>query len=456
MHVALPARNLRLTRDDNRLKVRRRDLLEYPAFRRLLTAQVMSQTADAASSVLLAALLLFAGDDGPTVSRLIALVLTTAAPLVVAGPVGGMIADRFTRRTTLAAGQMARATAVVLCLGAVASGLDGLAFALWGAGLCLSRVVYTARVASIRHLVRHHELVAADSISLTLGGVAGAAGASLGLVVNSALRTNGLLLVALAHAASGAVFLRIGTNIGGGRDHTPAAWRKAFAHLNIPKMRYTMLATSTFRACLGVYLAAAVLIGDGYGDGSPLTYVGALGACGAGTFLGNIPAEYSNEHVPRRVLTVLSHSFAGVLLVISAAIQSPVVYLAAIAVVAAVFQNLRVCSDATVQSNAVAGAGGREFAVHDMAHNLSFLAGILVGLATSAGLGNRGTVLMSAAALLLLGGVYAFLPRGEESVPVDHAPDNGGIHADVLDRQRIAGKRVGGEHREIGVLADLD
>ena len=47
------------------------------------------------------------------------------------------------------------------------------------------------------------------------------------------------------------------------------------------------------------------------------------------------------------------------------------------------FQNLRVCSDATVQKNATHGAGGRIFAAYDLTYNLSFLGGLLVGLSAT-------------------------------------------------------------------------
>jgi hypothetical protein len=58
-----------------------------------------------------------------------------------------------------------------------------------------------------------------------------------------------------------------------------------------------------------------------------------------------------------------------------------------IVVLAFLFQNLRVCTDATVQKNATKGAGGRVFAMYDLLSNMSFLIGLLCGLITMPAIG---------------------------------------------------------------------
>jgi predicted MFS family arabinose efflux permease len=103
-------------------------------------------------------------------------------------------------------------------------------------------------------------------------------------------------------------------------------------------------------------------------------------ASGVGTFIGNLSAEWTNEHLPRRSLAVscfvLAALFSGLYLVT----QNIQMLSACILATSFVFQNLRVCSDATVQKNAASGAGGRVFAGYDVVSNLSFLLGLIAGL----------------------------------------------------------------------------
>lgn len=402
---------LRITRVRNLLKVRRRDLLHYREFRSLLIGQTVSQIGDAVGTVLLANLLLFTNDNGPTVSRLIALVLTSAAPLVLAGPIGGAIADRFTRRGTLVVGHLIRTATIIVALVGAVAGIDVLTFLMWAAGLCLSRILYTARAASMRHVVRNHELVAADSFSFSMGAFSGTIGGSCGLFLSNFVGPSSLALVAAMHLLAAYVFRGIKVNLGGGRNHVTANWGQLLHHLRAPKIRFTILAASSLRACFGMFFAAVVLIGDDYGEGSKLSYIGALGACGFGSFLGNFGAEYSNERMPRRALSVLSFVVSASVVLSAALINHPRIYLIAVVLTSAIFQNLRVCSDATVQSNAISGAGGREFALYDVGHGLAFLMGILFGLSLSSIATHHVTVITSGILFFSLAPLFMMMQR---------------------------------------------
>ena len=114
--------------------------------------------------------------------------------------------------------------------------------------------------------------------------------------------------------------------------------------------------------------------------GTPLSYAGAMASTGLGSFLGNTSAEWANERLTRRFLTCLVFGLTSAVTVALVIFNNPYMYLAGLLVITFFFQNLRVCSDATVQSNAVRGGGGREFAFYDVSYNLSYLVGILVGL----------------------------------------------------------------------------
>lgn len=419
--VPLATGSIAITRPERTLHVRRRTLIAYPSFRRTMVAQGISQIFDAVNTVALASLLLFDSADGPSVTNLTKMVVVSAIPLVAAGPLSGYLADRLTRRRILVVGQALRALIVACVLLSERFAQTDPMFLLWAVGLCVSRVLYTTRAASLRHLVRNHELVAADSLSLTIGTISGAVGGAIGVTVFAFLDSMTLSVVVVGHLLSSWAYARVRQNVGGGRDHVPAAWRDALQHLSSHKGRYAILATSIHRLASGTMFASIVLIGDRYGGGSPLSYAGALAVGGLGAFLGNNTAEWVNEHFPRRMMTVGVFASSSLIALGVVIVDHAVVYLVGLLLVAFVFQNLRVCSDATVQSNAIAGAGGREFALYDVSHNLAFLVGIVVGLGIHGSAGGRLVVAITGSVFALASLIFMVLSRGEEFPRVDES-----------------------------------
>lgn len=382
-------------------------------FRLFIGAQLTSQIADATVTILLANELLFSTQQGPTVTRLSALVFTSAAPLIVAGPLGGIIADRFTRRAILSIGQIVRSALVVLALIGIENGYEILAVIAWGGGLCTSRVLYTSRAASLRHLVRNHELVAADSVSLIASSVAGSIGVSIGLTL-SMFGAWGLLQASFLHLFSSVLYSRVSANLGGGRDHIEASWHETLQHLKQQKIRFAILSTSIHRFWFGVIFSSSALMADTWGNGSAVGYLGMAAANGMGSFIGNVTAETANETVPRRTLTVLVYGGTALVCATTGLVGHPVCYAGGLVLIAFLFQNLRVCSDATIQSNAKRGAGGREFAAYDITYNLMFLVGILLGLWLFPMTGGQGSMFMASSATLISTFVLAQLKRDVE------------------------------------------
>src|SRR5579862_4610349 len=94
-----------------------RAALRYPAFRRLLTALAVSQIGDWLYNLALVALVY-----ERTHSALWAGVTTAARviPMVVLGPLGGVVADRFDRRWLMIASDLVR-LALMLALALVAA-----------------------------------------------------------------------------------------------------------------------------------------------------------------------------------------------------------------------------------------------------------------------------------------------------------------------------------------------
>ena len=78
------------------------------------------------------------------------------------------------------------------------------------------------------------------------------------------------------------------------------------------------------------------------------------------------------------------------------------------------FQNLRVCSDATVQANAMKGSCWRVFAAYDMAYNLSFLFGLVAGLTASSAATSHTVLAMSASSFICCAVIFSCMRRTEE------------------------------------------
>jgi MFS family permease len=395
--------------------------------------QLISQAADAATSLLIAQFVLFENTDGSTATRLGQTVVCAAVPLICAGPLSGFIADKFPRRQILWVGQIIRALLALGLLTCIELNARGVALVLFAASMCATRVLYTARIASIRHLVRQHELVAADSLLLLVSNIAGAAGATIGVSSLRFMHQHSLSIVVMCHLMASYVFLRIVTELGGGKDQPTSSWMQAMHALVAPKTRYAIASTSIHRFLFGVTFASIALFLD---SGTAGSYAVLMGASGTGSLAGNATAEWMNEHLPRRSITILAYAISS--LAVCVCIVHPTIHVMAPCVTAMtfLFQNLRVCSDATVQKNATRGAGGRIFAAYDLTYNLSFLGGLLVGLSATP---HAGLVAVLATSCFMFGTgsmIFSLMNRVEtsnlnlssrETTPA--ATDNGGLES---------------------------
>lgn len=379
--------------------------------------------------VVLARALLFVDASGPTPVLLAQAALTGAAPLLLAGPVAGFLADRWPRRQILVTGQTIRAALALCAAMSVTMKWQGVTLGIFIACLCATRVLFTARVASVRHLVRQHELVAADSLMLIVGVAAATVGAALfgaSMVVSPGGQ---LVVVAAGHFGAAYAFDRVRTWLGGEGETTSIRWRAVVGQLTCGKTRYAVLSTSFHRLLVGAIVATVALDVDGRTGGSASGYALTLGISGVAAFLGSVSSEWINEHVPRRSLTVMAFAIAACGVGPLAFIPGAAPRLAVVGLVVFLFQNLRVASDATIQANAAPGSCGRVFAAYDIAFNLAYVVGLLVGLGLATNLSVE-TAFMTTGPAYLVGAVgFAILsrvsvePARREAIPNNPPPD---------------------------------
>ena len=415
---------IRFRRTSSAVHVRRRDLFSYPSFRCAISGQFVSQTSDALTSFTLAELLVFSFSSGPSLSAMAWTLLISAIPLVVVSPIAGHLADRFNRKTLLRRGHIVRALITAIALLATNSQFRVVGYVVFGVLLGLTRILYTARATSLPRLVRKHELVAADSTSLIVGVIAGSTGAGIGMALAGTSAVAALSIAVLGQFLAACLFGRISIDLGKGvkkssRGHVMPIIRQ----LNEPKTKFAMYATASHRLILGICIASISLLVDSAYGLNTTGYVAVLGFSAAGSFCGSLTAEWVSEHFPRRSITVIAFAASSVISVVSCIAATPQIGLLSIAVAAFLFQNLRVRSDATIQSNVSKSNIGHVFAAYDMLYNLAFIIGAIVGIGLSGQFSFAivlGCVSVSFAAMSI---VFALINDGKsegDTSPVQH------------------------------------
>jgi predicted MFS family arabinose efflux permease len=310
--------------------------------------------------------------------------LISAIPLIVVSPIAGHLADRFNRKSLLKRGHLLRALITASALLATNNQFRIVGYVVFGVLLGLTRILYTARATSFPRLVRKHELVAADSTSLIVGVVAGSVGAGIGMLLAGRSAATALLIAALGQSLAAGLFGRILTDLGKGikqasRGHVMPMIRQ----LNMPKTKFAMYATASHRFILGICIASVSLLVDSAYGLNTTGYVAVLGFSAAGSFCGSLSAEWVSEHFPRRSITVIAFVASSAISIISCIAATPRIGLLSIAIATFLFQNLRVRSDATIQSNVSKSNIGHVFAAYDMLYNLAFIIGAIVGIGLS-------------------------------------------------------------------------
>ena len=108
--------NFHILRETAKRHVRRRDVFAHRDFRTAMLGQSSSQIADAMNSFGLAQVLLFELNPGDTAQAFLRGLVIAAFPLLLVGPVAGLLADLVARQRFLVGGQLVRAA---LTLGAI-------------------------------------------------------------------------------------------------------------------------------------------------------------------------------------------------------------------------------------------------------------------------------------------------------------------------------------------------
>lgn len=397
-----------------------RDLLHAnPSFRRVLLAHVTSRAGDAFNTVALVVLVFRLTGSGLGVATTVAF---EVAPVIVLGPIAGLIADRYPRRTTMVTADVGRA--VVVAVLAVAHGDVALAYVA-AFGVSLGTILFNPAASSlIPDLVDDERLVEANSALWTVAVIAQIllaplAGALIAWVgVGAAFALNALSYVASALLLRGVVVTQRPASrpVGGW-----TAVREGFATVRRSPLLgrlavVQVLASLSAGATSGLLV---VLAGDWLDVGASGFGV-LLASIGAGAAAGPLVLRRFIRSGDKRWLFGPYALRGGVDLTL-AAVGSPVLAGGALALYGVGTSTGMIAYQSTLQTAVPAETRGRAFALYDVLWNAARLVslglgGLLADVASIRAVYAAGGALLLAAAAI---GLTAPVAPGGDAAPGD-------------------------------------
>ena len=176
-------------------------------FRRLFAGGLISQTGDWFNSVALFTLLLSLTGSGEAVGYILIIKLL---PSFFVGPLAGVVADRFNRKTIMIVADVVRGFLVLGFLFVGRPEQVWIAYALAAAEVVVSSFFDPARSAAIPSIVSRDELIPANALSSASWSVTLAVGAALGgFVTNAFGRNTAFVIDSISFFLSAAFILAI-------------------------------------------------------------------------------------------------------------------------------------------------------------------------------------------------------------------------------------------------------
>jgi MFS family permease len=181
-----------------------RTVLGEPGFRRLFATRLISQSGDGLYTAGFGAYVFFSATSYPNPGSAALAFAVLYLPYSLIGPFAGVFIDRWSRRQILAFSAIVRAALVAVSSLLIVSGSLGLPLYVSAlAVLGVNRFFLSSLSAALPHVVPEEELVMANSVAPTIGGiattVAGTAGAGVRLLIGGG--HGGAAVIVLAAAA---------------------------------------------------------------------------------------------------------------------------------------------------------------------------------------------------------------------------------------------------------------
>lgn len=386
-------------------------LRRRPELRRLFLAHAVSRAGDAFNGVALVVLVFQLTGSGRDVATTVAF---EVAPVLLLGPVGGLLADRLPRRRIMVAADLLRAGLAVTL--ALASGSVALAYGV-AFGLSVGALAFNPAAASLLpEVVDDDELVDANTALWTVAVTAQIVLAPLaGVLIATAGVGVAFALNALSYLVSALLLL----GLSAGRapaDMTVRGWKGVAAgieavrtHPLLARLAVVQILASLSAGATGGLLV--VLAADWLGVG-PSGFGVLLGAIGVGAALGPLALRSRIRAGDRRWLFGPYVLRGGVDLTL-ASVGNPVVAAGALAAYGVGTSTGMIAYHSTLQTQIARELRGRAFALYDVLWNAARLASLGAGGLLADVVGIRAVYVVAGLLLLAAGAVGWVSPRYE-------------------------------------------
>lgn len=289
------------------------------AFRQLWLGQVVSQMGDWFNTIAIYTIILNLTGSGRDVGLLL---VARFLPSFVFGPLSGVLADRFSRRTIMIVSDLLRALVVLGFLLVRRADQLWIVYVLTVLQLALSTFFEPAKTAAIPSIVSDRELVAANAISAVTWSVMLTLGAAIGGVITGWLGTNvAFVLDSLTYLLSAALIASVRLPRRPKRDKTKLTIGRALGVTETiegaryvkhrPRVLALLLVKPAWGLGGGILTLLAVFGERIFPVGkSAATGIGVLFAArGIGTAVGPIVARRVAGEGKKRMLTTIGISF---------------------------------------------------------------------------------------------------------------------------------------------------
>jgi MFS family permease len=382
-----------------------RALLWRPGFRRLLGTRLLSQVGDGWFQAGLAGSVFFNPERGATPLEITAGFAVLLLPYSALGPFVGVFLDRWSRRSSLAVSNVARAVFVVpaaICVWLAQYSPFFVLAAL--AVIALNRFFLTGNAAAIPHVVDAPRLVTANSFASTAGTVCytvslGAAAFAINLLGTGQHHYALVSLVGTACYLVSALLLltwfppgalgpddaqRPANSVLSGVRDTVVGMVAGLRHIaHRPKAGAVLLAQAGHRFFFGLLTLGTLLLyrnhyshGDAEASLTGLIPVAAAGAAGA-LLAALLTPPLVRRMGPVRWMVALTAPLAALVPALGVEFR-PVFTVAGALVVSFAAQGAKIITDTTLQIEADDDYRGRVFSVNDTGFNIAFVLGLFV------------------------------------------------------------------------------
>jgi hypothetical protein len=384
-----------------------RAILTRAGFRRLLGARLLSQIADGWFQAGLAGSVFFNPERAANALEVTAAFAVLLLPYSVIGPFVGVFLDRWSRRTSLAVANVARALFVVPAAVGVWFAQYGVVFLLSAlAVVALNRFFLAGTSAAQPHVVDAPRLVTANSFAGTAGtvcysGSLGAAGFAIQLLGTEQQHHYALVSLVGAVGYLGAALMLLGWfrpaalgpddarrpagSIARGVRDTVVGMVAGLRHLNRRPLAAAVLVTQAgHRLLFGLLTLMILLLYRNYYEiddpgASIVGLIGVAAAAAAGALLAaGITPPLVRRLGPARWLVAVTAGVAVLTPALGLAFL-PVLTAAGALVVSLGAQSTKIVTETTLQVEIEDEYRGRVFSVNDTGFNLLFVTGLLLG-----------------------------------------------------------------------------